>query len=1144
MPITHITSLSLEDIALELSKNIFEEQRRSPLRSPVVVVPSTNMKLWLNLNLSKINGLSANIRFLFLEKTFEEYYHARAGLDYDPFRRPFPSHEANQRKILNYLLENRNNPEIRFLNSFLQSIPRAFSLSAKLTSLFKDYELNRSSWIQSWGKEKGLKIPMISRRSSPFPKEDDYYQFEKELYQNVFLNSKEPSTLTQFLLIESQKKIQQTSKSFPSIHLFCLSNLADTYLGILESISENDQLPIYLYQFHTGLNTKYDRANEPGPERWSSPQIHIAERMASIPGCVFKNKESSGSYPKRLNILRNLLKGDTLDDTELKSVSDSSVRFWNAPSAYRETEAVGNDILHKMSRDSKLTYLDFAILVTDMKTYRPCVEWVFDGGVLLQTEKEADSYGSKNPVPIRKKIPYSLTDIKANEASLLYRALMNFWEICTDSSIQKESLLHLLHNPLLQKKMRIDSEKTSALEDLIHSSGIRYEESGRENDLFQISNGMRRVRLSSILSKENAWTQYKTVPIEIESDETSSKLTIFWETILKSKKDVLSFLNGKKYGWSLEYFKVLKFSLEELFEFTSEYEQEKQLFQSWFDSLSDWEGIEFQNEKEGLELLKFITQQIFDQIPYQKGAYLIGGVTISLLQPMRPIPFKHIYILGLGEGKFPGSPDRSQLNLRKDVKEEWDISRKEIQESLLWETIHSAKESLTLSYVGENLQEDKTFEPCSHLFEIMESFGVREAIQLPLHSYSTKYDHSPEKLEQGLVSYDFARVWVNGNPNDHNILNRFQDPKTLEKDSKSVQPSVIPIRDLSQFLSDPLDTYLKKKLGMYLDEEEILDAEGEPFDLDAIAEAAILKKIHNRMIPSLVSQEAWEWNEEKISKVLLPILELEKHSARFPQSVFGKLQQTNLLNYLNTTSRLLANWKPLFQGGTYYSYLSLGDTGLPDNVCKKLPELKISLDGEKTFRIRGEWEHVIEKDGNFYWLFSKSLEEKPEDDNYGYKDYWKTMSLPFLSGIAFASINENFKIYSFKSRPSEDSKKKNSLPFYYELERSQAGLTYFQKVLSSYLQDEPVFFPRKAFLNYYVKNIQGDTGKTATPDDTAKFEDEIGWENYLREELGSVKESLSSLVKLYPTTQNLILKSQISWAKDFYKPFLDWKRNL
>ncbi|KXZ32891.1 exodeoxyribonuclease V subunit gamma [Leptospira santarosai] len=1128
LPITHITSLSLEDMAVELSGNILEERKNFPLHSPVVVVPSANMKLWLNLNLARFSGLSANLRFLYLEKALEEYFHLRTNLDYDPFQRMFPSREAIQRKILTFLIENTNSKETIFLRSFLGNITRAFSLSAKLTSLYKDYELNRSSWIQSWAKEKGIDIPMISRRPSPFPQEDEYYRFQKTLYQKVFLNSKEPNTLVQFFLKETQKDKTHSPGNFPSLHLFCLSNLADTYLGILESLSEKDKLPVYLYQFHSGNVSNANNAEPSGPERWSNPQVHLASRTASK--AVFKNLESSHTYPKKLSILRNILKGNPNNGNDFQDLSqDASVRFWNAPSPYREMESAANDILYKMNQDRRLTYLDFAILVTDMRIYRPAVEWVFDGGILLQTQTDAD--------PIRKKIPYSLTDIKANEASLLYRGLMNFWEICSGNSIDKNDLLKLLRNPLLHGNIRNDSESLPILEELIETSGVRYEESGREKDSFQISNGLKRIRLSSVLSREFAWTKYGIAPIPIESDENSYLLTNFWETVLKAKNDVLSFSEEKTIRWTSDYLKTVRASLEELFEFSEEFSQEGKLFQNWLESLFEWEGIRLQSKEEGVALLKFVTEQIFDQIPYRKGAYLTGGVTISLLQPMRPLPFKHIYILGLGEGKFPGSDDRSQLNLRKDFQEEWDISHREIQESLLWETVHSAKESLTLSYVGKNLQEDKTFEPCSHLLEIMESLQVRKTTELPLHSYSIKYKHTPEELKQGLVSYDFGRVWVNGNRNDYSVLDRFQNPEELTKNIPAPPLSGIDVRELSQFLSDPLDAYLKRKLGMYLEEEESRDYEKEPFDLDAIAETSILKKVHALMMPDLVSEKPWDWDREKILRALSPILEMEKSSAKFPRSVFGKIQETNLVRYLAITSGRLSEWQPIFQGGTYYPYLSLGDTGLSNSICKKMSELKIPLKSG-SFSIKGEWEHVVEKDGILYWLFSKSLEEKPDEDYFGYKDYWKTMSFPFLTGVAFASSNKNFKIYSFKPRPSQEPKKKNSLTLEYKIESPSVGMEYLSKILTEYLKEEPVFFPRKAFLNYYVRNIQGDN---RTSNDA--FDDENAWIRFLKEELNEVKNGLSPLVRLYPKTPNLILRSQIRWAKNFYKPFLDWKKD-
>ncbi|MDV6236705.1 exodeoxyribonuclease V subunit gamma [Leptospira ellisii] len=1141
MSIIHVTSLSLQDIALELSKNILEEQKSSPLRAPVIVVPSANMKLWLNLNLARIGGLSTNVRFLFLEKTLEEYYCRRAGMKYDPSQRPFPSQEANQKKVLSYLLRKREENEFEFLNVFLRSIPRAFSLSATLTSLLKDYELNRSAWIESWAKEKGISIPKISRRSSPFPQEGDYYRFEKRVYQDVFLDSKTPATLNQFLLSEAAKKPERNPETFRSVHLFCLSNLADTYLEILKSMSEKDGIAVHLYQFHTGSVRESDAAETSGPERWAVPQAHIVSRISGTTGYKLRKLESSHIYPPRLEALRNMLQGNPVrSPVSNASSSDVSVRFWNAPSPYREMEAVANDILYKMDENPRLTYLDFAVLVTDMRTYRGAVEWVLDGGILLQ--KETGSSDQKSgPTPIRKKIPYSLTDIKADEASLLYRGLTNLWDLCSGPFLKKEDLLRLLRNPLLHKKLQLDADSISESETLIEESGIRYEEPGRERDPFQISNGIRRIRLSSVLNGESAWENHKIPLVDRISDEHSAAIAIFWDAVVKARNAVLSAFSGKKSELNLEYLNILKNTLENLFEFGSEREQEAKLFRTWLQSMREWEGVEFRSESEGIELLRFITDQIFDQIPYRKGAYLTGGITISLLQPMRPIPFEHVYILGLGEGKFPGSPDRSRLNLRKDFKEEWDLSKKEIQESLLWETIHSARESLTLSYVGENLQEDKTFEPCSHLFEIMEFFGVKNALKIPLHPYSPRYEHTFQTMAQGLVSYDFSRVWVNEDRKNSNILKRFQDPETLTPVVADSHFSSVDIRELSQFITDPLDSYLKKRLGMYLEEEEIRKSDEELFDLDAIAETSILREIHNLMFPTLISGGGWDWNEDKIHSHLAPLLEKRKASAKFPQSVFAGLKEADLIGYLSRTGDILKNWNLILRGGKYHRFLSLGDTGLPDSVCKKLPELEVRLKDGRSLNVRGEWEHVVEKNGTYYWILSKTLEDKPENDYYAHKDYWKTMSFPFLSSVAFSAIHENFKIYSFKPRPSENSRSGNILTLEYEIPDPRVSLDYFERAVSDYVKEEPVFFPRKAFLKYYLSEIQGG-GKSKTPERTAKYDDEAAWENYLKEELSSVKEELSSLLRIYPKTKELILKSRILWAKDFYKPFLDWRK--
>ncbi|WP_411822238.1 exodeoxyribonuclease V subunit gamma [Leptospira sp. 'Mane'] len=1136
MPIRHFTSLSLHDISFLLSQNLWEERKKYPLKAPIVIIPNLNMRRWLDLNLARVSRLSIQIRYQFLERFFEEYYLDRAGMEYDSLVRTFPGPGTIQKKILSYLIQNKDKDEFGFLSSYLTSIPRVFSLSSKLALLFRDYELNRSDWIEDWAKENGINIPSVSKKKSKLPPDNDYLRMEKKVYQDIFLDpsftEENLQSSIHFFLKESQKKKEDFTSGFSSVHLFCLSNLADTYMGILESMSEIDDFPIHIYQFHSGISNI--PKNSLIPVRWSKPQVHTHNRIRSTQKLSKKDLEPKQVYPDGLGLLRKLLSGKSNESSvgsETSSTDDFSVRFWNAPSAFREMEAVANDILYKIKNDPELSYVDFAVLLTDIKTYRPTVEWIFDGGLLIQSSETAE--------PIRKKIPYSLTDIKASDSSHLYLGFMGFWDLCSGKGITKESFLNLLRNPLFLSKSDIDDETLIRLEELIELTGVQYEEEGREKEGFQISSGLRRVRLSAVIDPDSSWENYGEMLLPMESEEDPVTLTEIWELVFQSRNKLHGIL--EKGNWWKDEFIVVREILESLFEI-SENSGETHLFHSFLESLFEWDGLEELTEADGIQFLRFVTEQSFDKIPYRKGDYLTGGVTISLLQPMRPIPFKHVYILGLGEGKFPGSKDLSPLNLRKDVQEDWDVNRKEVGESLLWESLHSADESITLSYVGKNIQEDKVFEPCSCLYELMFGLGIKKAMEIPLHSYSSLYTHKEEELKQGLLSFDFSKHWLSLQRKDHSLLSRFQDPGSLEMISKTNPSRLVSLKEISQFLEDPLSAYLSKRLGMYLNEEEAEKDSGEIFTIQELGESVILKAVYEQMIPDLTGSGDWPWEENRLKELLCREIEKEQAKAKFPQSVYAEVKEGELFKFLAITNEIFKTWNREFTGGTYHRFFSLGDTGLSGTVCKKIPSLKI-----ESVEIVGEWEHVIEKNGVCYWILPKLLDKDPEIDWNGYADYWKKMSFPFLSSIAVsASQLSDFRIYSFRSRPKGDPKKKGDDHFSirYQTKDATENTSYLSKLVKLFLKEEPYFFPRYAFLEYYTR-VEKSSGKNPDlPLLTEIYNDESAWKRYLSEEAETIESGLDSLVGLYPDLHSLIVSSSIGYAKDFYQPFLDWRIHL
>ncbi|MCG9873398.1 MAG: exodeoxyribonuclease V subunit gamma [Leptospiraceae bacterium] len=1141
MPIKYYKGLSLEQLAEQLSININLDFQKSanPLNSSLIVIPNTNIRTWLQLKIAKLQGVSLNLTFEFFESMIVNYFLEKNELVND--QGMFESKLSSQYKILNYLLKEKESKLLLPFSKYLDNITRAFSLSSKIRSLLDEYEFNRPNWIIEWAKEfRNVDYAPIGKSSYKLPQGSDTSEFQIQMYKEIFLTEgNEKIRTNQFLLKKENRSLKlKTSSTFPAIHIFCLSNLSELYVQILEEISQKEPGNIYFYQFFTDLpNLELDNLNS-SPLRWAKSQKYLAERIESISvRAEFSNELVSNELnnKKNLSLLHDFLHGkkskDQIQAVVNESKTNEHLRFWSAPSIYREVEAVAHDILNKIqeSKDSnhKINFLDISILVTDINLYRPAIEWVFDGGIHLQE--------SEDSIPTRYKIPYSLTDLKGIDNSLLCKGLLDIFSICESEQIKQEDIITIISNPIFGFFNQDSNLDANDIKDILLNLGAYYEEDQRDNDLFQISKSIKRLRMNTIFSGDYLKQNLEMEAVSGYTDIEIQSISLLWYKILNTKKNIKYSLGESKL--SKESIFQIFLSLESIFQFEDEFEREASNLQEWFDGILEWENFEFKNYKEGIEVLKLLTSSIFDRLPYRHGSFLIEGVSISLLQPMRPIPFEHVYILGLGEGKFPGKIDHSKLDLRKKDPKPWDSNKIEIQESLLWEALHSALTSITLSYVGEDTKEQKVFNPCSHYLELMDAFNINEPYKIPLHSYSNKY------LENTIYkSFDFSlRLLHDVNLNKNQILPKFEEKLLENTKQNSFEQIKINLNDLSKYLADPLDSYLKKQLGMFMDESKI-DTDGyEIFTLQALDDSSLFKKIYPLMIKDIVKDESWAWDENKIKECLDVIIKEEQRNSKFPQSIYSELQRQSMLGYLITASEIFASWKSELQGGQYYRTLSIGDTGLRENSdtlsnCKKLKLLVVQTEYDSLIQLAGEWNNVIQKDNKLYWLNIGTLEsiKSTKEGNF-----IKQNAFSFLSALAINYLGENLCIFSMKSRPKDSKKDCMKLDFSTLSNKEEGSLNpiqYLSSITNQYLNKDPILFSRKAFEEYYEGKI-----KSLPVEDF--INDDLAWKRHLIENSEEVVKELSSLSRLYPNIMNFMLESNpLDFAKKYYQPiFENWK---
>lgn len=1141
MPIKYFKGLSLEQLAEQLSININLDFQNStnPLNSSLIVIPNTNIRTWLQLKIAKLQGVSLNLTFEFFESMIVNYFLEKNDLMND--QGMFESKLSSQYKILNYLLKEKESKLLLPFSKYLDNITRAFSLSSKIRSLLDEYEFNRPNWIIEWAKEfnNGSFAP-IGKSNYNLPHRSDISEFQIQMYKEIFLaKGNEKIRTNQFLLKKENRSPKlKSSSTFPSIHIFCLSNLSELYVQILEEISQKESNNIYFYQFFTDLpNLEFDNLNS-SPLRWARSQKYLAERIESISiRAEFSNKLVSDKFNDKnhLNLLRDFLHGKKSKD-QIQSLANESkikdhIRFWSAPSIYREVEAVAHDILNKIqeNKDSnhKISFLDISILVTDINLYRPAIEWVFDGGIHLQETEDS--------LPTRYKIPYSLTDLKGIDNSFLCKGLLDIFSICESDQIKQEDIITILSNPIFGFFNQDSSLDAKDIKDILLNLGAYYEEEQKDSDLFQISKSIKRLRMNTIFSEDYLKQNLEIEAVSGYSDNDIQSISLLWYKILNTKKNIKSSLSESKL--SKEAILQIFLSLEDIFQFENEFEREANNLQDWYDGILEWENFEFKNFKEGIEVLKLLTSSIFDRLPYRHGSFLIEGVSISLLQPMRPIPFEHVYILGLGEGKFPGKIDHSKLDLRKKDPKPWDSNKIEIQESLLWEALHSALTSITLSYVGEDTKEQKFYNPCSHYLELMDAFNINEPYKIPLHSYSYKY------LENtNYKCFDFSlRLLHDTNLNKNRILPKFEENLLENSKQNSFEQIKINLNDLSKFLADPLDSYLKKQLGMYMVESKIEPDGHEIFTLQALEDSSLFKKIYPLMIQDIVKDESWTWDENKIKECLDKIILEEQRNSRFPQSIYSELQRQSMLGYLITASEIFCSWKTELQGGQYFRTVSIGDTGLRENTdslsnYKKLKILDIKTESDSFIQLTGEWNNVIQKDNNLYWLNIGTLETiKSIKEGI----FIKQNAFSFLSAVAMNYLGEKLIIYSMKSRPKDPKKDCMKLDLSILTNTQQESLDpllYLSSITNQYQHKDPILFSRKAFEEYYESKIQ------SIPIDEF-INDDPSWKKYLIENSEDVVKELSNLSRLYPNIMNFMVESNpLDFAKKYYLPIIEnWK---
>jgi len=736
MPLHIYYSDKIEDLADHLKGELVEERKKSdPFSFSTVVVPNTNIEKWLRVvRFADEPSLCMGIEFPFIENHLFKVLAGclkKDGPRKTPKQHPDGDYAAG---ILSILLKDAD-PALAPFRRYVSGVDAgplsirtreearmAWQLSSKLADLMDKYEVHRQTVVDNWLACHG------STGGMPGPGSVDAAEaaLARKLFGpgGLFPPDGEKLSLRQ-LFDRVTEEFDRPPSPSRKIYFFGLSVLSSLQARILHWLARTHEVAFYhndvCLEYWGDIETEGETVRRLRSFKGKDADLDLYEADESL-----KDLESSllrrwgRAGRETLRLLVDLEEGNgagrapvefsmeelppsagtgatmlgkvqasvrrRMDQVGYIEGQDASIQVVAAPGIRREVETVHNAILGAVwPKDadapgrpwSRCRFSDIAVLVPDMATYRPMIEAVFDARGL---------------------IPYALIDTTASDDSSYLQGFLALMAVARDG-LSRETLFAVLDNPCVQRAFSYGPDDVSEWCRYTDEIGA-FDGFDEEGDFGNVSWGsaLRRLRLGRVATGGD-----DLVVWDGGDDASALKFSAIVETLHRE----LSALPGalpcakppeerESEGGGTTWADVLRRIANEFLAVEHDDKLEGPVKGKLFGTLSSLAPIE---GPQCLDLVVAAVEASVGGVPCRKGGYLTDGVTVAGLQPMRPVPFKQVFVLGMGaDGPFPGRDSATTLEIPGARRTLGDMQPTSMKKFLFLETLMAVKERLVLSY--------------------------------------------------------------------------------------------------------------------------------------------------------------------------------------------------------------------------------------------------------------------------------------------------------------------------------------------------------------------------------------------------------------------------------------------------------------
>ncbi|GLH72770.1 hypothetical protein GETHLI_12720 [Geothrix limicola] len=689
-----------------------------------LVVPNPNVKDYLRAAFAEAFGAVANLQFRYLEGFWKQ--HATRRL-------------LDRATLFGSILAILQDPETRQDSSlqplvrYLEGAPedlKAVQLGQRLAQQYERLLLQRPDWIRAW--DRGL-----GARGAEPPAVEAWQRALWRRLRRVWKGLAEPP----LPLMDWIDDPAFGTAPFPeAVFLFGMSHMAPVYHHALAKVGARSAVHLYLVN-PCEEPWDLDPRQRPAPstdvdtppegedpfsllqdrgevilQRWARPAREQLRLLAGLAQGDFVGRFEVPEDPTRLAFLqRRILKPEAAPSAECLE-DDTSLRVLPCPSPRREAETVANlvwDLVEQSEGD-----LHFG-----------------DIGVLVPASQQ-EAYEAHLGAAFRDAhhIPWA----RAFGASRMLRELVEACGLLLDlagGELTRAGLLQAVSHPFIEARLGVAPEIWGPLCDqagiVARLDASETEGTYLEGGRWTWNEGLTRLALGRFMKDDapvealgsNGLHMGLHMGRPVGRPESPALLALLGPLA----EDLRGLAQGRftLKAWQARVDLFLRTYLgpdpEEASEPEAEAFQKVRAALQTF-SQAQVEGLaavelDFQAAR---PLLKSAMESLLSDNALPPGR----GVQVSCYTPLRAIPFKALFLMGLGEGLFPGTERPDPLDLvASSPRREGDVSRPEQERQLFLEALLCARQHLVCTYPSRTATTGDACAPSPLLLDLQEALG-------------------------------------------------------------------------------------------------------------------------------------------------------------------------------------------------------------------------------------------------------------------------------------------------------------------------------------------------------------------------------------------------------------------------------------